>query len=341
MMPRSCHACTFHHCHIIEVLKGPFKGFVGEEPEYEIFAGFGPNLGIYDPGAVAKLNNVNDRLGMDAKEMAFLISLIMECYEKGLLKKDDLDGLELRWGDVAPIESLMKKIANREGVGDRFAEGTFRTAQWIGGEALNMAVYVKGGNAPHIHDPRTRWGTLFTQAISNMGSQEGIDMTLKFSKELGIDEPTSLPNEMVGRAQARTGPKRQFEECLVFCYYQSPNLSTLLRALNAITGFDFTTENCLKLGKRVINLLRVFNIRHGFTDEQDSFSPRLGEAPTDGPGKGQSMAPTFEKIKRYYYKEMGWDERTGFPLPDTLDALGLGNAAKELERMMMQSKGKV
>lgn len=340
MMPRSCHACTFHHCHMIEVLEGPFKGFVGEEPEYEIFAGFGPNLGIYDPGAVAKLNNVNDRLGMDAKEMAFLISLIMECYEKGLLKKDDLDGLELRWGDVGSIESLMKKIANREGVGEWLAEGTLRAAQWIGGEALNMAVYVKRGNSPHIHDPRTRWGTLFTQAISNMGSQEGIDMTLKFSKELGIDEPTSFPNEMVGKAQARTGPKRQFEECLIFCYYQSPSLSTLLRAFNAITGFNFTTENCLELGRRVINLLRVFNIRHGFTDEQDSFSPRLGEPPIDGPGKGQSMAPTFEKMKRYYYKEMGWDERTGFPLPDTLDALGLGNAAKELKKIMMQSKGK-
>jgi len=330
MMPRSCHACTFHHCHSVEVLEGPFKGFIGEEPEYEIFAGFGPNLGIYDPGAVTRLNNVNDRLGMDAKEVAFLLSLVMECFEKGLLKKRDLDGLEPKWGDVESVECLMKKIANRQGIGDRLAEGTMRTGQWIGGEALNMAVYVKQGNSPHIHDPRTRWGTLFTQAISNMGSQEGIDMTLKFSKELGIDEPTSLPNEMVGKAQARTGPKRQFEECLTFCYYQSPNFTTLVRALNAITGSDFTIDECLTVGRRLINLLRVFNIRHGFTAEQDSFSLRLGEPPSDGPGKGQTMAPTYEEIKRCYYREMGWDEKTGFPLPATLRGLGLEEAAEEL-----------
>lgn len=332
MMPRSCHACTFHHCHSVEVLEGPFKGFIGEEPEYEIFAGFGPNLGIYDPGAVTRLNNVNDRLGMDAKEMAFLISLVMECYEKGLLKKANLDGVELRWGDVASVEEMMKRIANREGVGHRLAEGTMRTAQWIGGEALKMAVFVKQGNSPHIHDPRTRWGTLFTQAISNMGSQEGIDMTLKFSKELGINEPTSLPNEMVGKAQARTGRKRQFEECLTFCYYQSPNLPTLVKALNAVTGFDFTIEECLTVGRRIINLLRVFNIRHGFTAEQDSFSPRLGEPPSDGPGKGQTMAPTFEEIKRCYYREMGWDEKTGVPLPATLKGLGLEKVAEELRK---------
>ena len=331
MMHRSCHACTFHHCHTVEVLEGPCKGFVGEEPEYEIFAGFGPNLGIYDPGIVVKLNNMNDRLGMDAKEMAFLISLAMECYEKGLLKKEDFDGIQLKWGDVDAVESLMKRIANRQGVGDRLAEGTMRMAEWIGGEALNMAVYVKQGNSPHIHDPRTRWGTLFTQAISNMGSQEGIDMTLKFSKELGIKEPTSLPNEMLGWAQAKTGPKRQFEECLIFCYFQSPSLSTLVRALNSITGFNFTIEDSLKLGRRVINLLRVFNIRHGFNAEQDSFSPRLGEPPSDGPGKGWSLAPTFEEIKRCYYKEMGWDEKTGFPLPATLRALGLEEAVQELK----------
>ncbi|MFH0811703.1 MAG: aldehyde ferredoxin oxidoreductase N-terminal domain-containing protein, partial [Pseudomonadota bacterium] len=76
--PRSCHGCTFHHCHTVQVKKGIYKGFVGEEPEYEIFAGFGPNWGIYDPGAVIMLNNVNDRLGMDAKEATFVVSMIME-----------------------------------------------------------------------------------------------------------------------------------------------------------------------------------------------------------------------------------------------------------------------
>ncbi len=90
-------------------------------------------------------------------------------------------------------------------------------AENLGDEFVNMAVYVKRGNAPHIHDPRTRWGTLFTQVISNMGSQEGMDMTVRAHPELGFDKPTSDPDPYLALVQSKTGPKRQFEECLVFC----------------------------------------------------------------------------------------------------------------------------
>ena len=74
--------CTYNHCQIVKVKKGPYKGFVGEEVEYEILAGFGPNWGIYDPGTVTMLNSLNDDLGMDANEASFVVSMIMEGYEK-------------------------------------------------------------------------------------------------------------------------------------------------------------------------------------------------------------------------------------------------------------------
>jgi aldehyde:ferredoxin oxidoreductase len=322
MQPRSCHCCTFAHCHMAEITKGPYKGFVGEEPEYEILAGFGPNWGIYDPAAVTVLNTLNDRLGMDAKEGSFLISMFMEGYEKGLIGKKDLDGIELKWGDVGAAQELMKKISKREGVGDLLSEGVMRAAHRLGKEFEEIAVFVKKGNAPHIHDPRTRWGTLFTQAISNTGTQEGVDMSARAAPELGLERPASEPDEYLAEVQAKTGPKRQFEECLCFCYFQSCAFDTMIKTVNTLTGADYDRGECLKIGRRVVNLLRLFNNREGMTKDDDSFSTRLGQSPVDGPGAGKSLQPNYERIRDAYYRKMGWN-RKGVPTRKTLNELGL------------------
>jgi aldehyde:ferredoxin oxidoreductase len=322
MQPRVCHGCTFHHCHVVKVTRGKYKGTVAEEPEYEIMAGFGPNWGIGDPGAVAFLNGLNDGLGMDAKEVTFLVSMIMEGAEKGLLGAEGARGAVPRWGDVEGAADLLRRISRREGLGDVLSQGVMRAANHLGGAFPEMAVYVKKGCAPHIHDPRTRWGTLFNQVISNMGSQEGIDMTMRFSTELGLDRPASEPDEYVGVVQSKTGPKRQFEECLGFCYFQSCSIQTMADTLNCITGTGFDVQDCLTVGRRIINLMRMLGKREGMTREDDSFSPRLAQSPTDGPQAGKSLAPNFEKIRQAYYESMGWDEE-GMPTASTLRDLGL------------------
>lgn len=320
--PRSCHGCTFSHCHVVKVNRGKYKGVVGEEPEYEIFAGFGPNWGIYDPGAVTLLNNLNDRLGMDAKELTFLVSMLMEGYEKGLIDQQQLGGIDLTWGNVEAVEQMLQMISLREGIGEMLADGVMRSAYQLGGEFPKMAVFVKKGNAPHIHDPRTRWGTLFTQAVSNMGSQEGIDMTMRFSKELGLDRAASEPDKYVAIAQSKTGPKRQFEECLGFCYFQACSLTTMIETLNCLTGADYTVDECLKVGRRVVTLLRLFNLREGMTIQDDCFSDRLAKSPVNGPGAGKSLAPNYAEIRALYYRKMGWDEN-GIPTKKVLKELDL------------------
>jgi len=322
MHPRSCHGCTFAHCHVAEITRGPYKGFVGEEPEYEILAGFGPNWGIYDPGAATVLNSLNDKLGMDAKEVTFLVSMVMEGYEKGLIGREDLDGIDLKWGNVGAAQELMEKISKQEGIGAILADGVMRAAQKLGKNFEEIAVYVKKGNAPHIHDPRTRWGTLFTQAISNTGTQEGVDMSARAAPELGLEKPATEPDEYLAEVQAKTGPKRQFEECLCFCYFQSCPFETMIKTVNILTGADYDTEECLKIGRRVVNLLRLFNNREGMTRDDDVFSKRLGQSPVDGPGAGRSLKPNYAKIRDAYYKKMGWT-RKGIPTRKTLAELGL------------------
>jgi len=329
--PRSCHGCTFHHCHVVEVTRGPYKGTVAEEAEYECLAGFGPNWGIYDPGAVTMLSSLNDDLGMDAKEVSFLISMMMEGYEKTLIRKEDLDGIDLRWGNVKAAAEMLKRISRRDGFGDTLAEGVMRVANKLGGEFPNMAVYVKRGNAPHIHDPRARWGTLFTQAVSNMGSQEGIDMSTRGSDDLGIDRPTSEPDEYLGEVNAKTTALRQLGDSLIFCYFQSCSLKTMVQTLNCLTGAGYLVGDGLKVGRRVVNLLRMFNKREGITNEHDSFSPRLGQPPVDGPAEGKTLSPTFKKARDAHYRGMGWNNE-GLPTRETLEELDLGFTIPVLEK---------
>ena len=99
--------------------------------------------------------------------------------------------------------------------------------------------------------------------------------------------------------------------------------------LNAVTGFNLTKEGALEIGERIVNLLRVFSIRNGLTVEDDSFSPRLGQPPTEGPGEGKTLLPHVANVLKEYYRLMGWDEKTGQPLPQTLERLDLGYAIRE------------
>lgn len=332
LRPRPCYACPMAHCHIVTVTEGPYKGFEGEEPEYEDMAAWSSLVGITDPGAAVMLTNVNDRLGMDVKEGGWVVSLAMECYEKGLITKEDLDGLELVWGDPEAVKALLHKIAHREGFGDVLAEGVMRAAEKIGGEAPNFAVYTKKGIGPHTHDPRGMWGILFAQSVSDMGSFEGLVPDLMPDPDIGYPEP--LPPfsvEGVPKGLSKGAPKSQFNDTLGVCMFLlGARLQIITDTLSAATGWDFTPEEALEVGRRIVNLQRAFNVRHGLSPEQDIISPRLAQAPVDGPAKGVSIAPSYDQMVRDYYKHMGWDEETSKPLPETLEKLGLSYVAQEL-----------
>jgi aldehyde:ferredoxin oxidoreductase len=276
-------------------------------------------------------NTLNDDLGMDAKELSFLISMMMEGHEKGMIDNEKLGGLDLRWGDAKAAAEMMRRISRREGIGDILAEGVKKSSDKLSGKFPNIAVYVKKGNAPHIHDPRSRWGTLFNQVVSNMGSQEAQDLTARGSSDLEIEKPTAEPDEYLGEVNAKSAWWRQFQECLTYCYYQTATAKTMIKTLNNLTGSDYDMAHALRIGKRIVNLMRMFNIREGMTKEHDSFSPRLGMPPVDGPAKGKSIVPTFNKVLQSYYRAAGWDQE-GVPTRELLEELDLGFTVSVLRK---------
>jgi len=327
---KPCYLCKLAHVKEVTVTEGPYKGFVGEEPEYEQLAAWGPMIGNTDLGAVVMLSNEVDLLGLDCNEASWTMAWVMECYEKGVFSKDDLDGLELKWGNVEAVRAMLNKIAKREGIGDLFAEGVMRASRKIGGEAADWAIYTQKGSSPRSHDHRGRWVELFDTCMSNTSTIEsswtGIHPHLVDLPAL--EDPFS--HEEISTIVAKFNGVRQFDDCLGSCRLASPDPKLQLDCLNAVTGWELTLDDVFTIGRRAINQLRMFNYRHGMKKENERPSKRYGSVPVDGPIKGKNIMEKWEGMLENYYNLMGWDPETGKPLPETLKKLGLEELIKHL-----------
>ena len=246
---------------MITITEGPFKGYVGEEPEYEGFAAFGPVIGVTDVTATIFLANEADRLGVDVNEAGWTLGLAIECYEKGLLTSEDTDGIELTWGNYEAVNQMLHSIAIRKGFGDMLAEGAMRVAQRIGGEALSFAIHTMKGNTPRGHDHRgNNWSMGFDTCLSQMSTDEGrsvrrpADLGLSTSLAPGSD---ASPEETLAWDTQFKGAS-QFEDCLGVCRFTCrTDLKLHAQAVSAATGWDFPTEEAMAVGRRVVNLLRA------------------------------------------------------------------------------------
>jgi aldehyde:ferredoxin oxidoreductase len=320
-----CWDCLAHHCNIMKVKEGPYAGYIGEEPEYEGWAGFAPMVGAGDVEGAFVLSNLCDRLGLELNEASWLMAFAIECYEKGIITDRETGGLKLNWGNVEAIMVMLKKIAYREGFGAVLAEGTMRTAQKLGPEAEKIGVYQKKGHSPRGHDHRARWVEMLDVATSNTGTLEtgGVRVEDAFSWE-------KISTEVAKKKGIRT-----FIDALSVCMICTNTMGTvhfepLVDAMNAVTGWNFTPEEARTAGLRIVNLMRAFNIRHGVTPDVEYPSTRYSSVPVDGPSKGQNVALHWDDMLENYYNIMGWDRDSGKPLPETLEKLGLKHIIPDL-----------
>ena len=325
-----CWACAANHCQSYEITKGKYAGRKFDEPEYEGMSAFSELVGINDVETTVLLSSEVDLMGVDVNEAGWVIAFIMECYEKGILTKDETDGLEMRWGDGEAVMAMLKKIAAREGFGDTMAEGVMRAARKIGGEAQNMAIHTMKGNSPRGHDHRVMWMELFDTCVSNLGTLEAHGIAPY--ELLGIPPTFDRFDPMeVSTINAKIKGSMVFEDSLVTCRFNTINaLGLLCQAVNAVTGWSMDYKEAIKIGKRAVNMARTFNLLAGISADLDAPSPRYGSTPVDGNAEGIGIMEHWEKMVKNYYNQMGWDEDTGRPLPDTLKELGLEDAVAKL-----------
>lgn len=199
------------------------------------------------------------------------------------------------------------------------AEGVKRSAQRIGGEALDIAVYSEKGHAPRGHDHRPRWTEQLDYATGSVGTIETGPIAIS-----DLFDPDEVSTKLA------TVKFRFFIDSLVMCMFPtmtmhvSPgSIERIVEMINAATGWDFTKEEAAQQSHRIANLLRVFNLRHGIKTDVEYPSARYGSTPVDGPAKGKGIMPHCEYLLDDYYKAIGWDRASGRPLPETLEKVGL------------------
>lgn len=204
-----------------------------------------------------------------------------------------------------------------------------RAARYIGGEATNLAIHTLKGNTPRSHDHRNVWLELFDTCVSNTGTLES-HKNCRY-EQLGLP-PTYDPfdPETISTMEAKIKGAMMFEDCVGTCRFNTAtNLALLTEAVNAATGWELDIEEAMMVGRRGVNLLRVFNLRNGIGGELDAPSVRYGSTPIDGPAAGRGIMPHWDTMVQNYYHLMGWDEK-GKPLPETLSRLGLEDIIQDL-----------
>ncbi|MBI2868967.1 MAG: hypothetical protein HYX96_03985 [Chloroflexi bacterium] len=336
--PTPCWACPLTHVRTIKINHGRHKGYSGGEPEYEEFASLGPQIGVNDPAESIVLANYVDRLGLDCNEVGWVLGWVMECYEAGALKKSDLDGLEMNWGDVEATRALLDKITRRQGIGDILAEGAKRAEARIGGQTSGRAVWAGPGNTIRGFDCRSSWPHLIDQTFANTGTSEVGAGSYPVAQEFGLppvkNAYAQFDPEEVSTNHARLSGIRQWQDCLGICNIVHMScFQVTVDCLSAVTGWDYTQDEARQTGRRIVNMLRLFNLRSGMTPEMEVASPRYASDPVDGPVHGKVIHPHLGFMRENYYKHMGWDPVSGKPLPDTLAALGLSELIPDLDKI--------
>jgi len=334
---RPCPGCPIGCSYDLEVTEGPYKGYVATlTGGGEALEAAGSILNITEPGAIFYLTDLYDRLGVNAATCGCVIAMAIEAFEKGLISKEDTDGLELKWGDAELAEKLIRKYAYREGFGEILARGPAEAARWIGKDAPDFAIHVKGA-AINLHDWRTGWGCLFGQLVGSGAGwpAPGAD-TWAAEPDFGYPEFTHRFDYTSKPLEVRdTGIAKFMEDSVGVCWFATWGLPGVLdfltRSLSAATGWDYSPDELKEVGERVMQLERAFNVRHGLTPVNDYDIPkRLVEAPKDGRAAGLSVAPHLRWMIDEYYRLMGWDVTTGKPLRKTLEQVGLAEVAHDL-----------
>ncbi len=318
-------------------------------PEYETIGAFGSACGIGDLGAIAKANEICNAYGMDTISAGLTVAFAMECFEHGLLTKADTGGLDLRFGNGEAMVAVVQMIADRRGLGDLLAEGSKRAAARIGRGAEQFAMQIKGQELP-LHEPRGKPGVGLEFAVSPTGADhlEG-PHDVAFERP---DQPTFAALAGIGPLEpipaleisARKGRRLLYLQNL-WSLYNSIGLCLMMSApnppfkmpwivdyLNAVTGWDVTVEELMRVGERATTMARIFNVREGFGPADDTLPERLFSPLEAGALKGRAVDKQgFLESLHAYYDEAGWDSATGVPTPERLAALGIGWAAELLK----------
>jgi len=316
---RACWGCTIGCGRVTSVKSGPFQILYSEGPEYETVWALGSSTAVKDLDAIVKANHYCDELGMDPISLGSTIAAAMELNEKGYVPAEELQGLDLKFGNAAALVEAVWRTAYKTGFGKYLALGSRKLCELYGHPELSMSV--KGLEMP-AYEPRGVKGMGLNYATANRGGCHVTGYTIA-PEIAGIPEKI---DPLTTEGKAKWVKIFQDFTCVVNstvnCLFDTFALSAkdYTEILSAVTGWNFSEEEILKIGERIYNLERVILNKFGFNGKDDTLPSRLLKEPMpEGPAKGHVVE--LEKMKEEYYKLRGWVN--GTPTPEKLKELGI------------------
>ncbi|MGC8721851.1 MAG: aldehyde ferredoxin oxidoreductase family protein [Caldisericaceae bacterium] len=338
--PHACYkGCILFCGRIAKVDSGKWKTPVHEGTEYESISAFTAFIMNDDIDAAVYATYLCNEYGLDTISAGAVIAFAMECYEKGILSKEELNGLDMSWGNMDSAVELLNRIVSRDGIGDLFGKGVVRAARVIGKGSEEFAVSVKGLEGP-AHDPRSGKALALTYGVGNIGMShihpiEGMAYdAYKIDFGLipyGLKDPNDVDRfEEKGKGTASKilhdfGIIPDVIGLCKFYVYAGLTPDDLAKELSALTGWDIDGKELLKIGERIYNLERVFDVREGITSKDDQLPQRVKNIPEFGKYASvpESAISNYDLMLNEYYESRGWDSQ-GIPTTEKLAELGLG-----------------
>jgi aldehyde:ferredoxin oxidoreductase len=330
-----CYICPIRCSKIRLIKSGPYAGMTKEGPEYETIALLGSNCGNGDADTVLSADYLCDGYGLDTISTGACISFLLELNQRGLISKEQADGLDLSWGNKDTIITLIRKIAFREGIGDFLADGVKKASEKLGEPTRYYAMHVKGLEMPG-YDPRAAQGHGLGIGTSNRGAchERG------FCTQELYGWPTKPPSDRFsvegkGKLVKENQDKYAIFDSTVTCFFASFHCpESYALALQGVTGVEEFGKfsYLIGIGERIWNLERAFNIREGLTKDEDNIPERFKSVPMpNGSAKGQ--VSHWNELLEQYYEARGYDRETGYPRKSKLKELKLDYVIKDLEKL--------
>ena len=317
-----CTGCPCRCEHIAEVREGKFKGAIARV-EYEPTMAFGSYCGVDRLEPVIKAIELCNLYGVDAIGTGIIVGFAMECYEKGLITKKDTGGLELEFGNGEAMVEMVKKISLREDIGAILADGVKSASEKIGKGSDHFAMHIKGVEVTG-YEIRGLKTCALGYAVSRRGADHQRHGSYGWDLSGKVDRFTVDKN----RGKLVMGDEDTYciFDSLILCKFTRKIWDFDLKAkvYSLVTGIQMTGDELHKIGERISNLARLYNIREGLTRKDDNLPPRVMKDPIpSGISKGSFVSQEdLDILLDGYYDARGWTKE-GVPTKTKITELGL------------------
>ena len=324
-----CWKCPIGSGGIMKAKDG--RASVCHKVQYETLVMAGPLCLNDDLESLIQFNDLCNAYGLDTISAGGAIAFAIECYENGLLTKEDT-GMDLRWADSKVVIALIRKIAEREGIGDILADGVMRAAAKIGKGSEQYAIHCGGQELP-AHDPK------FSPALAvtyRMDATPGRHTQGARAVIMGVDFLEDPREDKYDYTDTGEGQKQSVNMvhlvnsaglCL-FGYVSYPT-SYIPEFLAAVTGEEYTIDRCMEIGERIGTLRHLFNLREGINPLEFTLNPRVVGKPPLKKGPVAGITIDDDTMVQDFLKAMDWDINTTKPGVKKLQELGLSQLVQD------------